>query len=232
MDNKINREQKWIKATKKTFDLIAKRFSETRKKKDEVLDYFFSIFNPCGHTLEIGCGDARSLDYLEKKGFFAKPENFYLGIDYSRKLLSKAKKRRQNKIFNKKIEFALKDILNLRFRNKFDSIFALAVIHHLPLSFQTIALQNIFQALKKNGRFAGYVWAPKKPFIKKWRKIGKREYFKFWQNNKDWPIFYYLFKKTELKNLLINLGFKKISIFKNKTNFPRIKENIFFIAQK
>jgi len=236
MKAKIKKELTWIRKTQSTYNLIAQKFSETRKKKDEVLDFFFSQFSPRGRTLEIGCGPARSVTYLKKQRFFKNPKNSYLGIDYSAKLLFEAKKQRETKLYKKNIDFQKKNLLNLNYKNQFDSIFGLAVIHHLPKSFQLSVLKKIYQALKKNGIFAGYIWTPGEKITKKWQKIGEKSYFKFWEGNPKLPIFYYYFTKKDLRELLKKVGFKKIKLLKSasrqKSKFFKIKKNLFFFAYK
>lgn len=228
MRENIKKEQK-IEITKKTYEQIAPLFAQTRKKKDRVLEIFFTRFKPKGKVLDVGCGSCRSLKYLIKNNFFTHPNNSYLGIDYSANLiktnccLSFAKK------YPSKIKLKNIDARKISCKNKFDYVMALAVLHHFPDKDLEKVLLKIYHSLKQGGLFAGYVWYPCESLRKKWKKINTNEYLKFWQKQKSLPLYYHLFDSQKLSQYLRNAGFKNI---KTQTIAKGTKRNILFWAEK
>jgi len=232
MRNNINKKALYlVKTTQKTFNKIAKEFSTSRQKKDKFLENFFNFITPKGKILDAGCGNGRSLIYLKQKGFFNNPNNSYLGIDYSERLLSEARKL-QKKLKVEKIKFKKGNLLNLKANQKIDYIICLGVLHHFPHSLQLKVLRNFYKMLDKKGVLCGYVWNPIYKIIKKWEKIGEKSYFKFWKNKRNLPIFYYIFTLKELKYILKKAKFKIIKIKKDKTSDNPVKQNLVFWAQK
>ncbi len=221
--------ENWELKTRKTYDKIAGSFRQTREKKDPVLDLFFSKMRPQGRVLEIGCGSARSLEHLERQGFFKKKKNFYIGIDYSHKLLEVASEQPIAKKNRSKIRFRHVDIKRLKLKDRFDWVLSLAVLHHFSPQTLPLVLKKIFNALKEKGRLVGYIWSPPTKTKAKWLKIGRSEYLKFWQNNKELPLYYHFLFPTELKRLLKETGFHCVSV---QAKGRGVKRNIFFEAQK
>jgi len=91
--------------------------------------------------LEVGCGCGFSATYL--KGFYS----CYVGIDYSKNLISFAKK--HNCYDN--TEFIVKNIKEYDRHNKFDIIFMIGVLHHIDRLEESF--RPIIKMLKPGGWF-------------------------------------------------------------------------------
>lgn len=153
--------------------------------------------------LDLGCGNGRVYPLVLQKGAY------YLGIDNSKNMLSKARKNyREGK-------FQLGNILDLRLKKKFDVVFLIAVLHHIPSKkLRKKALQNVYDTLKPGG----YV------LIANWNLFQKRFWRLRWRQNiqkilgksqMDWNDiifkrrrYYHGFKKGEIARLLRRAGFK------------------------
>lgn len=218
--------------TQKTYDSVAENFTKSRLKKDKIVELFFKHHKPKDKILDLGCGSGRALIYLNKQGFLKNPKNSYLGIDYSAELLKLAKKYSTSILTSMKaaqIKFKKQNLLNLNLKDKFDYILALASLHHLEPKNHPLVFERIYETLKNNGKFIGYVWSPDKTQISKWTKIGDQEYLKPWNDHSGPKMLIHLFKKDELKNLLKSAGFKNIKV---KIVGKKIKKNLFFKATK
>ncbi len=100
------------------------------------------------HMLDLGCGDGVLTAQLAE----LVPEGFVLGVDSSQSMIEVARQLRKNNL-----EFKIKDINALDYREEFDLVFSNATLHwvkdHIRL------LDNCFRCLRKEGRvrfnFAG-----------------------------------------------------------------------------
>jgi 2-polyprenyl-3-methyl-5-hydroxy-6-metoxy-1,4-benzoquinol methylase len=130
--------------------------------------------------------------------------------------------------------------LELNYQNKFEIVFCVAVLNHLPSAeVQTQALQNIYQALKPEGYLLMTNWNMWNINNKKswWRvrsKADLRNVITYWGQEKL-PLYYYAFTKRGLKKILTKAGFKVkenyYSLDGKKTSWWRAK-NIVSVAQK
>ncbi|MFH1564480.1 MAG: class I SAM-dependent methyltransferase [bacterium] len=138
----------------------------------------------CGNGRLLGAlrADGSPTSTLEAELPFA-----YTGIDISEKLIDEASKQfsgKENKRglyhslvgvpcegdsdgasseqflnFKHSPKFLINDILNFKSENKFDAIFAIAVLNHIPSQkFRKLAVKNIFDLLKPNGRLLMTNW--------------------------------------------------------------------------
>jgi len=148
-------QQNKIESVKKTYDLIGKEFSASRQYIWPDLKPFLDKVKSNSSVLDIGCGNGRLLLGL--------PENTkYTGMDISRELLTEAKKAYP------KINFIEADITKeSTWKNLplFDSVFCIAVLHHLPTQKdQLFVLKQIKNHLKPKGKVlitAWNLWQPK-----------------------------------------------------------------------
>lgn len=231
MDKKINNVN-FGAITQKTYDCVAKSFAKSRIKKDKIIELFFKYHQPQGKVLDLGCGSGRTLKYLKQQNFFKNPKNNYLGIDYSNELLKITKTNSTSILRSREVaqvKFRKQNLLNLKLKQNFDYVLALASLHHLEPKNHLIVLQKIKKLLKTKGEFAGYVWSPNKIQILKWTKISNKQYLKPWNGDNGPKMYIYLFQKKELEKMLKTAGFKKIKVeFAGKG----IKKNLFFKAKK
>jgi len=114
---------------------VTQKYLDTLKKGMKVLD--------------VGCGNGRLVSGLPKGGG-------YVGFDFSNTLLNEAKKKYP------KQEFFLGDVVDSKTWNKlgkYDAIFCVAVIHHLPEREQQLyALKQMKKHAKKQALMFLSVW--------------------------------------------------------------------------
>lgn len=125
-----------------TYNKIAKQYAKNLAVKGhrKELEKFFPLVKPHGKILDIGCAAGRYSRALKDKGFEV------VGIDLSEELLKIAKKE------NPDIPFILADMRKLPFLNEsFDSVCAIAVLHHLEKHDMDGALQEMRRVLKPGG---------------------------------------------------------------------------------
>lgn len=128
MDNK--------KMTRKAHNNIAKKYYELYKDDTSDLEYFDTFLKQSGPSiLDLGCGMGHYSSYMYKQGFNV------VGIDFSKKMLSIAKKNNPN------IEFILDDVTNLKSieNRKFDGIVLAYVLQHLSKN----EVISVFNTLNK-----------------------------------------------------------------------------------
>jgi len=107
-----------MKKTKEYFDKNVEGFSESRRKLwpefEELKKYIKA------DVLDLGCGNGRLFELFKNKNVK------YIGVDFSEKLIEKARAKYGD-------HFQVADIFSLPFSdNYFDSIWAIAVFHHIP----------------------------------------------------------------------------------------------------
>lgn len=136
----------------------------------------------------------------------------------------------------------------------FDAVISLAVFHHLEKSKQSEALQKLAKVLKNDGRLCLTVWnlwnyhrhknwwsfVKDRLFLSADKFFSKYQFHKkdlqTWQDtlmlwrNKT-PLFYYNFRKNELKKLAETIGFSDI-ICQYENNSWRQANNLYLIAKK
>ena len=143
--------QKLIQETQENYNILAAHFSYTRSSIWSDLKIFTPEIKPKAKILDIGCGNGRVF------GLFKNKNVDYLGIDFSKNLINEAEKRYPQ------AKFKIGDITVKKtwqnFKNKFDFVFCVAVLHHLPTQqLKKELTQQIWQALKPNGKAFIAVW--------------------------------------------------------------------------
>lgn len=113
-----------IQQVKDDYNLVGEDFSRTRKKKIQAeFVPFIRQVKPGMRVLDVGCGSGRLLQELNRRKIK------YLGIDFSESLIKQAKKEFP------KHKFLLRNITDekgWRGLGKFDAVFCLGVLHHIP----------------------------------------------------------------------------------------------------
>jgi len=152
MDKKT--EQELLELVRQNYEEIALSFNETRRKAvwPEIAKLAAEV--KYGESvLDAGCGNGRLRDV-----FKGKPIN-YLGIDISQSLIRLAEANEEWKLVFQ--QFAVGDILELDrlTTKKFDYIFSVAVLHHLPgINIRLEALAQLKNHLKPGGTIIISVW--------------------------------------------------------------------------
>ncbi len=140
--------EKILKASRQSYEKIAREFSETRARFWPELAFIKNHLPKTGKFLDIGCGNGRLLKLL------GETELEYTGVDFSENMLKEARSKHPNQ------KFILADALNLPFSEQsFDAIVSLAVLHHIPSEeFRQKFMSEAARVLAKNGVLIVTVW--------------------------------------------------------------------------
>jgi ubiquinone/menaquinone biosynthesis C-methylase UbiE len=214
---------KEINNQEEVWNSIAKEWVEFRVNPiDEVKEF---LKNKKGKVLDLGCGSGRN--FLEKKGL-----EFY-GIDFSKEMVKKAKKKPYKKVIKSNAwEIKFPD-------NFFDSALYISALHCIPSEEnREKSLIELARVLKPKARAFISVWDKEQP---KFKGEGKEVYLKWMLGRKNKEKekqsyverYYKLYTKKEIIKLL-EKHFKIVKILdkemskkdKNASRFSRRNLNI------
>lgn len=164
------------KEIKEVFDSISNEFSQTRHHPwPEVVNFIEKSEGHVDVALDIGCGNGRHMKELAKKSF-----DDVIGIDFSRRMLQKAKKELMlSKYSLKKFSLIQGDITEIPLEKEVaDILVCIATLHHLPTEEERLkCLNEIYRVLKKGKECLISVWSIKhEKFDGKREKIRKNNY--------------------------------------------------------
>ncbi len=162
-----------------------------RSKEIVILLQKFKLINKNSEILDIGCGVGRA-EYL-----LAKKVKSVLGIDISKSMVSNARKN----IKDKNVEFLVTNGKNLSEINnkKFDLIFSILVLQHVPRKIFETYLKESYLLLKKGGKLFFQI------------SINQTNHNS--EPTKDHPWALRHDRIENLKELLSKLGYKNSQIF-------------------
>ncbi|MFA6393493.1 MAG: class I SAM-dependent methyltransferase [Patescibacteria group bacterium] len=228
-------QEKLHAIVKKNYTEIVDDFNETRKRHlgplwSEVIK-FAGKAKEGSSILDLGCGNGRLLQAFEDNKII------YTGIDFIPEIIEYAKKNFGN--ISSSVEFLTGDILELEKigeiqEKKYDYIFCLAVLHHLPGSeVRERFLNEAKKYLKEDGKIlltAWNIWGQKKfwprLFTSSLKKVfGLYEYdfgdiFFHWKGQGLMSLrYYHAFTAGELKRTAEKSGLKVESVFKDEFNY-------------
>lgn len=174
-------------------------------------------------VLDVGCGEGRLLQDM-------KPAINYTGIDFSKKLIEIAKERYRGKNHN----FIVGDITKRdvwKDLGKFDRVFVVAVLHHLPSKKEQL---YVLKQIKKHSKKGGKIYIS---FWNLWQKKFLSEHFKSFrlkfQNirwveipfiNTNLKRFYFAGGKRYWKKILTEAGWTNVKI-----EFDESKKNLWAV---
>ena len=144
---------------RKFYTKFASAFSETRSSAQTRLDRIVAYIGDAGKALDIGCGNGRLAERLDREG---KPIA-YVGVDASADLIAIASTRKPS-LKNVTAEFYVGDITQSGWTQpladtQFDIAVALAVLHHVPsFDLRCTVLRDIYARLKPNSRLILSNW--------------------------------------------------------------------------
>ncbi|MFC1656618.1 class I SAM-dependent methyltransferase [Patescibacteria group bacterium] len=227
--------KKILLQTVNDYDKIARKFSDTRNYLSADIRFMQKWTKKGGKILDLGCGNGRLSELFPKHNYN------YIGTDPSQKLIQIAKSRYPNQ------RFKVSAPLSLSFSNDFfDTIYCLAVLHHIPSEKYRLRFVNqIYKTLKKNGTCIITVWDIRK-HLSISNQILKNNVLKMINiSNLDFNDAYYPFKDSsgniiiqrylhgftpnELKNLFIKSKFK---ILDSGTLYRGKHQNLYIVAKK
>lgn len=237
----MNKEtaDKLIRDSRQNYDSFAESFSLTRGHLWPGVGRLLEGNLKAGDkVLDIGCGNGRFFDFFREKG--AK----YTGVDNSEKLISIARAKFPG------ADFKIADALNLPFGgNVFDSVFSLAVLHHIPSGeYRQKFFEEAMRALKPGGimivmvwdlrplsmikagrwkRLKSFIWSQIKIILGA-EQLDLGDFFIPWQNR--YERYVHAFTLPELGNLAKAAGFivEKSGVMKLGEN----EGNLYIIAKK
>lgn len=193
------------------FDSIAGEWNEYRKNPSPILFHFLKQAPEEGIFLDLGCGNARNLVEIAKKSRHS------IGVDSSKQMLSNALTNLRQKNLLNKTRLIKASITSLPFENNyFDSIFCLAVLHHLRTDSQRLnALREANRVLKARGLAFFTVW---NGLQKKFDSLSSKNALIKWRTKDGREVrrFYHFFSEEEIRFLARKTGFEVRELFFEK----------------
>ena len=229
-----------IAQTRDNYNAIAEHFNDTRHASWPEFEHFKHLVKNGQKILDWGCGNGRYFESVKDKKIK------YYGLDISSGLIGFAKQKYQSEIESGKVDFFCTEKGEINFpKNFFDICIMIASFHHLPSDeVRLVLLKKVYKELKSGGHLIMTNWNLEskwgKDKVKKpgWKKLGDSDFIVPWKNQDGEIItkrYYHSFKKTELKKLLHEAGFKieKLEYF-NKERWSDEKKgrNLVTIAIK
>ncbi len=192
------------------YNLVSSSFASSRDRMWPELKFLFDYAKPGEKILDLGCGNGRFSQYLEKAD--------YVGVDFSEEMISEAKKRFPGK------SFLVGNALNLPFEaDFFDKAYSILMIHQIPShEYRLQVLSEIKRVLKKDGIV----------FLAVWKMKGDEKIESFLGEKEIYlkrKRYYYLFEEGELSSLLKEAGFL---ILKEGIADGDKRSNFYVIAKK
>jgi ubiquinone/menaquinone biosynthesis C-methylase UbiE len=201
------------------YDLVADKFSDTRKFMWRDLDFLKAMMEPGDRVLDFGCGNGRLAGFLNNK------YKEFVGIDISQNLIDIA----SQKYSNEKTKFiklsSVSDHLPYE-DNYFDVIVSIAVFHHFPNEEYALQIAKELHRLLKPGgtmiitvwnlwqnRFWKYQWKAAKDKVIGKSELNWKDFFlPFRSGDKLFMRFHHAFGGKELKKIFCNAGFKAVTV--------------------
>lgn len=202
----------------KVWDTIAVPWKKYRFKKiKEVQDF---LKGTSGNILDLGCGSGRN---------FAKIKGTIYAIDFSKNMLKYAKEYAKKENIKVKLIYSQIDKIPIK-DNFFNAAVFIAVLHCIETKIKRKkALKELLRVLEPGAKAMITVWNKNQ---KRFEKSPKEKIIDWKSNNKNYPRYYYLYEKDELKKLLKEVGFKINKIHKKNENGQYSKNNLVFVVEK
>ena len=206
------------------YQTFALRFSETRMRIQPGVRNILQRIPDEVRLLDLGCGNGEVAYALAARGYRGQ----YVGIDSSEPLLMFAKKRLE-RFAN--FRFLLADLAQPDWNfnlppEKYDYVFAFAVLHHIPgRDLRLKLLNSIRNYLPRNGKFIHSNWQfinseRLRKRIQPWEKVSIRDdeldsgdYLLDWRHGGVGLRYVHLFDEKELMALARDTGFQVIETF-------------------
>jgi len=151
--------QRLLAVNRGLYTTLAGSFAATRFREQPGYHRLLAFVPRRSVMLDLGCGNGRWATFLDGQGRQAR----YVGVDFSAEMIALAQARAES--YNAiEAEFVVADIAQASWttalpRSSFDTISALAVLHHLPgAEHRTALLRQIRDLLVPGGLFIFSVW--------------------------------------------------------------------------
>jgi ubiquinone/menaquinone biosynthesis C-methylase UbiE len=223
---------KILAETESGYDLMAGKFSETRKYFWRELEFIGDYAKEGDTVLDFGCGNGRLLELFSDKNIN------YFGADVSARLIGLGK----NKYSGKNAEFSKIDPsqTSLPFQdNFFNTVYSIAVFHHFPGKEYREQIAGELYRVTRPGGYAVItvwnLWQKKylKNILKNWisklvlkSPLDFNDCYVTFKNNQGavFSRYHHAFTGKELASIFTGAGFKKEAV--------KIGKNIVFIGKK
>jgi ubiquinone/menaquinone biosynthesis C-methylase UbiE len=226
--------EKILSETERGYNLMAEKFSETRKFFWRGLEFIGDYTKNGDRILDYGCGNGRLLELINNKNVE------YIGVDVSQKLIDIAKSKYASdnlnflKISSSQTSLPFKD-------NFFNTVYSIAVFHHLPSEeLRNKTANELYRVTQPGGYIVVTVWnlwqwSYIKNILKNWlnKLLGKSRldwndcYINFKNNQGEvFSRYHHAFTINEIQNIFSTAGFtiEKCEIINGK--------NIILIGRK
>lgn len=142
-----------VKQTLEQYNRIAADFDSTRSQSEDFTG-LAQYVKRGDLVLDAGCGNGRLTDVLRSC------EVKLIAADGSRELIARCKEKYADDVASGWVGFAVSDVLELPFDSaQFDTVFLLAVLHHIPSEAARVQLFKDLRAItKKGGLCVGTTW--------------------------------------------------------------------------
>ncbi|MFA6106094.1 MAG: class I SAM-dependent methyltransferase [Patescibacteria group bacterium] len=231
---KKNSQEKLLAIVKRNYEEIVEEFHQTRMKNWQPLwgemVKFTQTVKDGSAVLDLGCGNGRLLNAMDEKKIS------YVGIDNSAGIINHARENYNQE--KRDVKFIVGDILVLNkikeiAGRKFDYIFLVAVLHHIPgLKLRIEFLRQAKNYLKPGGKIFitnWNIWRQKRFYLELIKSIllkliGRYEYdfgdilFSWKGRNLMSLRYYHAFTRRELKKIARKAGLEVKKNYKDKFN--------------
>lgn len=142
-----------VQTTLTQYNRIAADFNSTRSQSEDFTS-LKQYVKEGDLVLDAGCGNGRLTDVLRGTGVNM------IGVDGSEELVRVCREKYSDDVAAGWVGFTVSDVLELPFDGKqFDTVFLLAVLHHIPsVSFRKQLFEDVHAMTKTGGLFVGTTW--------------------------------------------------------------------------
>lgn len=197
--------------TKQTYEQFADEYEEKTLGLQRIgwMEKFRDLLPSNSHILDLGCAFCRDSETYDKWGFKV------TGLDFSKKMIEKAKKRVPN------ASFIVQDMLKIKFDDEsFDGVWAMSSLLHITKKNIPKVLVHLNQLLRPDGIiFIGTYLGEGEGFVEDERYEGAGKYYSF-------------FSEEEIKELLNESNFEIIDFIPRKKDDYERNDVVELIARK
>lgn len=217
--------QKLLELNRQFYQTFAEQFSATRQRIQPGVRRVLARLPSDARILDLGCGNGELWRELKQAGF----RGLYVGLDFSRELLSEAVERQDGE--PPEAVFLQVDLSQPGWRAElprqtFDYVLAFAVLHHLPgISVRRRVMESVHNLFDEEGRFIHSEWQflnsrRLRERIQPWEQIGLEaedvdpgDYLLDWRSGGRGLRYVHHFDLVELGELAEQTGFQVIDSF-------------------
>jgi len=204
------------------YQTFAKQFSATRQRLQPGVLQILRQIQPTDDLLDLGCGNGELARHLARNGH----RGTYTGLDFSPYLLEQASAGQPANFRFFQADLSNSDWEASLISERYDTILAFAVLHHLPsVEFRQKVLHKVRTLLSPPGQFIHSVWqflnSPRLAArVQPWETVGlvqaqvdPGDYLLDWRQGGQGLRYVHHFSETELEQLAAATGFSIVESF-------------------